>query len=160
MAKAETIDLLVDGGSASGGPPLGPALGPTGIPVNKVVDEINKKTAGFKGMKVPVKISIDRASKSFEVNVGSPPTSALIKKELGLEKGSKDGSVVGDITLEKLVGIAKMKKDAMLANSLKTAVKEVMGTCISLRINVEGRSPKDVFADIDAGKYDDKLKED
>ena len=87
MAK-ETVESLVEGGKASAAPPLGPALGPLKINIGQVVAEINKKTAAFAGMKVPIKIIVDTETKEFEVEVGSPPVSELIKKELGLEKGS------------------------------------------------------------------------
>ena len=74
MAK-ETIDSLVDAGNASAGPPLGPALGPTGVNIGKVIAAINEKTAAFAGMKVPVKIIIDTDKKDFEIKIGSPPAS-------------------------------------------------------------------------------------
>jgi len=155
----ETIDILVDGSAATGGPPLGPALGPTGVNVKNVVDEINKKTSEYKGMKVPVKIIIDIPTKTFEIKVGSPPTSALIKKEIGIEKGTKDGSVVGDISFDKVVEIAKKKKESILAKDIKGAVKEVIGVCKTLGVNIEGTSPKEINSLIDSGKYNDKLKE-
>ena len=153
----QTIDVLVDGGKASGGPPLGPALGPTGVNVGDVVNKINEKTKDFEGMKVPVKVIIDAGIKTFRIEIGTPPTSELIKKELGLDKGTKDGSIVGDLKFEQLVKIANMKKDALLANSMKAAVKEVAGTCVSTGVSIEGVNAKDFFAEIDAGKYDDKL---
>ena len=77
---AEVVEVLVPGGKATAGPPLGPSLGPLGINVKAVVDEINKKTATFNGMQVPVRIEVD-AKKAFTVTVGIPPTTALIKKE-------------------------------------------------------------------------------
>jgi len=69
------------------GPPLGPSLGPLGVNVKAVIDAINKETVAFKGMQVPVKITVDD-KKQFTIKVGTPPTSALIKKELGVETGS------------------------------------------------------------------------
>ena len=153
----QTIDVLVDGGKASGGPPLGPSLGPTGVNVGDVVNRINEKTKDFDGMKVPVKVIIDLDVKTFEIEIGTPPTSALIKKEIGLEKGTQDGGIVGDLTVEQLVKITKMKKDSLLANDLKSAVKEVVGVCVSTGISIEGTNPRDLFAEIDSGKYDDKI---
>ena len=82
---AEVVEVLVAGGKATAGPPLGPALGPLGINVKAVVDEINKKTATFNGMQVPVKIVVD-AKKNFTITVGIPPVTALIKKEAGIEE--------------------------------------------------------------------------
>jgi len=153
----QTVDVLVDGGKASGGPPLGPALGPTGVNVGDVVNKINEKTKDFEGMKVPVKVVINLDTKTFDIEIGTPPTSALIKKEIGLEKGTQDGSIAGDLTFEQLVKVANMKKDALLANDLKSAVKEVVGTCVSIGVSIEGVKPKDLFAEIESGKYDDKL---
>ena len=90
----ETIEALVDAGKASAGPPLGPSLGPTGVNVKDVVDEINSKTKEMAGMQVPVKIKIDD-NKGFTIDIGTPPASSLIKQVLGIEKGSGEaGSVV------------------------------------------------------------------
>jgi len=159
MAK-ETIEILVEGGKASAGPPLGPALGPTGINIGDVVNAINEKTKDFKGMKVPVSVIIDTNTKSYEIEIGTPPTSALIKKELGLEKGAKKGDeVVGNLNIEQLIKITNMKRDALLGNSLKAAAKEVAGVCGSMGVNIEDTTPKKFYAEIDSGKYDDRFKE-
>ena len=77
----ETIEALVDAGKASAGPPLGPSLGPTGVNVKDVVDEINSKTKEMAGMQVPVKIKIDD-KKGFTIDIGTPPASSLIKQVL------------------------------------------------------------------------------
>ena len=81
------LKVMVDGGKASAGAPLGPALGPTGVNIGQVVAKINEKTAAYTGMKVPIKVIINR-DKSFEIEVGSPPISALIIKEAGVQKGA------------------------------------------------------------------------
>lgn len=73
----ETINLMVKGGAASAGPPLGPALGGKGINVGEVVKQINDKTIAMKGMDVPVKVVVDIEAKTFEITVGLPPSSAL-----------------------------------------------------------------------------------
>ena len=86
---ADVVEVLVSGGKATAGPPIGPALGPLGINVKAVVDEINKKTSEFNGMQVPVTIEVDD-KKGFTVTVGIPPTTALIKKEVHIEKGSPE----------------------------------------------------------------------
>ena len=155
---AEVVEVLVPGGKATAGPPLGPSLGPLGINVKGVVDEINKKTASFNGMQVPVRIEVD-AKKNFTVTVGIPPVSALIKKEAGIEKGSKEPNaiVAGNLPFEAAVRIANMKLESMLAYELKTAVKEVIGTCVSMGVTIDGKKAKEVFALIDEGKYDSRL---
>lgn len=157
---ADVVEVLVPGGKANPGPPLGPSLGPLGINIKKVVDEINAKTKSFNGMTVPVKVIVD-ASRNFTVEVGTPPTSALILSEVKLEKGSgtPNTNFVGNLTIDQAIGIARMKKDAMLSYTLKNAVKEVVGTCVSLGVTVEGVKPKEIFADINAGKYDEKLSQ-
>jgi large subunit ribosomal protein L11 len=155
---AEVVEVLVSGGKATAGPPLGPALGPLGINVKAVVDEINKKTGTFNGMQVPVRIEVDD-KKQFTVTVGVPPTTALIKKEVNIEKGSKEPNaiVAGNLPFEAAVRIAKMKLDGMLSYELKTAVKEVVGTCRSMGVTVDGRKPSEVIAEINEGKYDSAL---
>lgn len=155
---AEVVEVLVAGGKATAGPPLGPALGPLGINVKAVVDEINKKTSTFNGMQVPVKIVVD-AKKTFTVTVGIPPVTALIKKEAGIEKGSAEPNVkvVGNLPFEAAVRIASMKLESMLAYELKTAVKEVIGTCVSMGVTVDGKRAKEVLAAISEGKYDSVL---
>ncbi len=160
MAK-ETIEILIDGGKATPGPPLGPAIGPLGINMMQVVEQINQKTVDFDGMKVPVKIIVDVGTKEFEVTVGTPPTTALIKDELNIEKGSQDPGLdkVADLKVEQALKIARMKFDALLSNDYKNAAKEVIGTCVSMGLTVEGKDPREVQQEIDQGKYDDVLVE-
>lgn len=161
MAK-ETVEILIDGGKATPGPPLGPAIGPLGINMMQVVEQINQKTADFEGMKVPVKVIVDVGTKEFEVTVGTPPTTALIMDELKIEKGSQDPGVdkVADLKVEQALKIARMKFDALLSNDYKNAAKEVIGTCVSMGITVEGKDPREVQQEIDKGVYDDKLVQD
>ena len=155
----ETVEILIDGGKATPGPPLGPAIGPLGINMMQVVEQINQKTADFDGMKVPVKIIVDIGTKKFEIKVGTPPTTALIMDELKIEKGSQDPGQdkVADLKVEQALKIAKMKFDALLSNDYKNAAKEVIGTCVSMGITVEGKDPREVQREIDQGMYDDTL---
>ena len=155
-----TIEALVEGGKATPGPPIGPALGPLGVNVGQIVAKINEKTAAFEGMKVPVKIIIDKKTKQFDSEVGSPPVSALIRKELGLDKGAKTAGteVVGNLTIAQALELAKMKSSAMMAKGLKTAVKEVLGTCVSMGVTVDGRDAREVQREIDEGKHDEELR--
>ncbi len=142
----ETVDVLVEGGQATAGPPIGPALGPLGINILQVVEAINERTASFEGMKVPVKILVDPAKGTFDLEVGTPPTSALVLKEAGLEKGSgAPGSAkAGDITLDQARKIARMKAEGTLGRSLEEKVREVLGTCVSMGVTVDGKDPRDV----------------
>jgi len=160
MGDKKIISALVNGGEASAGPPLGPALGPVGVNVLQVVNSINEKTKDFPGMKVPVKVEVDVATKKFIVEVGLPPTAALIVKESGIAKGSgtPGTNFAGDITMKTVIKIAKMKIDSSYANDLQGAVKEVIGSCLSIGISIEGKPPKHVYSDISEGKYDEFLK--
>ena len=136
----QTIETLVNGGQASAAPPLGPALGPLGVNIGEVVAEINKKTAEFKGMQVPVKVEVDSDTKEFTISVGTPPASALIKKETGVEKGAGNplADKVADLKIEQVIKIAKMKWDNLLGKNNFSKVKEIIGTCDSMGIMVEG----------------------
>lgn len=157
----QTIEALVDGGKASGGPPLGPALGPLGVNIGAVVNAINDKTKDFDGMKVPVKVVIDPTTKEFEIVVGTPTTSALIMRELKIEKGSSEAKteIVGDLPLAVALKVARMKDNTLLAPDLKAAVKEVLGTCVSMGVTVEGKSAKEMQKEISEGLHDDVFKE-
>ena len=160
MGDKKSVSALVSGGEASAGPPLGPALGPMGVNVLQVVNMINDKTKDFPGMKVPVKVEVDSESKKFTVEVGIPPTAALVSKEAGITKGSGAAGTnfAGNITMASAVKIAKMKIDSSYARDLKSAVKEVIGSCVSSGIKVEEKPAKEVFSDISAGKYDELFK--
>ncbi len=155
----ETVDALIEGGKATAAPPLGPALGPLGVNIGLVITEINKKTAEFKGMQVPVKIQIDKDTKAFTINVGTPPVSALVKKEAGIEKGSGNPlqDKVADIKIEQAIKISKMKIDSLLGRTPVARVKEVIGTCGSMGVLVEGKSYKEVLHDIETGQYVEKI---
>ena len=157
MGEKKIVEALVAGGQATAGPPLGPALGPLGLNVMAVVNKINELTKDFSGMKVPVKIIVDVETKEFEVEVGTPTASALIIKELKIEKGSGDPGKekVGNLSFEQVVKIAKMKRPELLAKDLKGAVKEILGSCVSMGVTVEGKNPKEVQKEIDEGKYDE-----
>ena len=153
---AEKIEVLVDGGKATPGPPLGPALGPLGVNVVEIVAAVNAKTKAFAGMKIPVKILIDRMTKKFEIEVGTPPASALILKELGMEKGSGSpkATKVGNLSAEKILKISEMKQTSMLGKTKRDRFMEIVGTCVSMGVTVDGKDPRDIRADIEAGKYD------
>jgi len=159
MAEKKVVELLVNGGQATAGPPLGPALGPLGVNVMAIVNKINELTKDYAGMKVPVKVAVDPETKEFEVSVGTPTTSALIVSELKIEKGSGTPSTqkVGNLTVEQVMRIAKIKRHELLAKNLKSAAKEVLGSCVSMGVTIEGRGPREIQKEIDEGKYDEIL---
>jgi large subunit ribosomal protein L11 len=155
----ETIDLLVKGGAATAGPPLGPKLGPMGINTGNVVAAINEKTAAMKGMDVPVKVIVDKDTKEFEITIGTPPTAALLKKEVFVAKGSGSAKLekVGDIPFDHVVKIAQVKHGSTLSGVMKAVVKEIVGSCQSVGLLVDGKEPMAVMKEIDAGAYDEKI---
>ena len=159
MANKQTISSLVTGGEASAGPPLGPALGPMGVNIMQVIDAINEKTSDFKGMKIPVTVSVDSDTKKWEIEVGIPSASALLLKEAGIQKGSSTSGTewAGDITADSIVKVANVKLETSYASSLKSVAKQIVGTCISLGIKIEGKTPKEFTAEINDGKWDSKF---
>lgn len=154
------VEALVAGGQATAGPPLGPALGPLGVNVLVIVNKINEVTKDYAGMKVPVKVIVDTETKEFEVTVGTPTASALIVSELKIEKGSGSPKAqkVGDLSMEQVVRIAKLKQAELLSTNTKAAVKEILGTCVSMGVTVEGKDPREVQKEIDEGKHDATLE--
>jgi large subunit ribosomal protein L11 len=129
-----TVEVLVDGGKATAGPPLGSQLGPLKVDVAGIVKEINDKTRDLAGMKVPVKVVVDTDTKSFRIAVGTPPAADLIKKELGIQKGSGEAGITraGDLAEEQVKRIARMKfgsDDAPYANQIR-------GTCRSMGVTI------------------------
>jgi large subunit ribosomal protein L11 len=157
---AEKVDALVDGGKASAGPPLGPALGPLGVNIMQVINAINDKTKVFEGMKVPVSVIVDSTTKKFDIVVGTPPASALILKQLNVEKGSgtPNTNKVGNLTIEQCVQVAKQKESSLLGKDLKMRVKEIMGTCVSMGVTVEGMDPREAQKKVSAGEFDSRIK--
>jgi large subunit ribosomal protein L11 len=159
MAERKVVELLVSGGQANAGPPLGPALGPLGVNVMLVVNRVNELTKDYAGMKVPVKVAVDVEDKTFEVTVGVPTAAALVVSELKVEKGSgtPNSVKVGDLTMEQVARIARIKSAQLLAGNLRNAAKEVLGTCVSMGVTVEGKDPREVQSELNEGKYADVL---
>ena len=154
---ANVVEALIPGGKASAGPPLGPALGPLGVNVAQVVAKINEQTKDLNGMQVPVKIKV-KSRTEFEIEVGTPPTSALILKETGAEKGTGDKTTVGNLTMEQVLKIANIKRRGLLSKTLKNAAREVIGTAGSVGATIEGISSKEAQAAVASGKYDEILE--
>ncbi len=156
----KVVKVLVEGGKATPGPPLGPALGGLGLNIGQIVNEINQKTKEYQGMKVPVEIKVDIDTRKFEIKVGIPATSMLILRELKTEKGSSQAGTqqIGDLSFESVVKIAKIKLPDANTNSLKSMVKMVLGTAVSMGVTVEGKDPKQVIEEVNEGKWDHMLE--
>ncbi|SEH48051.1 LSU ribosomal protein L11P [Halopenitus malekzadehii] len=157
---AGTIEVLVPGGEANPGPPLGPELGPTPVDVQDVVSDINEETAAFDGMEVPVTVEYEDDG-SFSIEVGVPPTAELIKDEAGFDTGSGEpqSEFVADLDVEQVKTIAEQKSSDLLAYDTKNAAKEIGGTCASLGVTIDGEDARTFDDRVEAGEYDDVLAE-
>ncbi len=160
MGEPQKISSLVTGGGASAGPPLGPALGPLGVNIMEIINAINDKTKDFEGMKVPVTVSVDPDTKKWDIEVGIPSSAALVLKEAGIQKGSGTSGTewVGDVTIDSIIKVANTKLEKSYASSLKSVAKTIIGTCLALGIKVEGKTPKEITAEINEGKWDEKFQ--
>ena len=153
------IKLLVDGGAMKPGPALSQKLGPVGIPVNQVIQKVNEATKSFQGIQVPVELNVDPATRNFDIRVFSPPVSGLLKKELGIDKGSGTQKKVkmANASIEQIISIAQTKSQNLLCKDLKSSVKTIVGTCVSLGIMVEDKPAVEVEREIEEGKYDKEI---
>ena len=153
-----TVSLLVEGGKAGSGPPLGTTLGPLGINVQNIVKEINEKTASFAGVTIPVKVIVNKEKKTWVIDIGTPSVASLIKKEIGIEKGAKaepgqKPAPAGNITMDQVKKIAQIKMGDSNVKDLKASILSVLGTCISVGVTCEGESPKEMAKKIKKGVY-------
>ena len=132
-----------------------------GVNIMAIVNEINDKTKEYDGLPIPVDVTIDTDSKKFQVKVGMLTTFALISQAANISKGSgqPNSTYAADLSFDQLISIAKKKRPGIYAASLKTAVREVLGTCQSAGVTVEGHHAKQVQEDIKAGEYDEQLAE-
>lgn len=137
--KVKTVlKINLPAGEATPAPPVGTALGPHGIAIMDFVKSYNEKTAAMKGNVVPAVITIYE-DRTFDFEIKKAPVSDMIKKELGLEKGSgttpKD--MVGTLTKAQVEKIAKDKMDDLNTSDLEAAIKIVEGTARSMGVKVE-----------------------
>ncbi|MBT4350980.1 50S ribosomal protein L11 [archaeon] len=155
----EVVEALVNGGKATAGPPIGPALGPLGVNIGEVISQINSKTKDFVGMSVPVKIIVNTDDKSFKITVGTPPTSQLLIKEAKIKKGSSNPKTdfVADLKIEQVIKVSKMKEDALLGKENYHRVREVLGTCQSMGLMVEGKTAAETLVDVKNGAFKNKI---
>ncbi|MEM0476092.1 MAG: 50S ribosomal protein L11 [Candidatus Aenigmatarchaeota archaeon] len=158
----EIIEFLVEGGKASPGPTTAPKLSAHKLNVGEIFSKINQLTKDFAGMEVPVKIIIDKKTKKYEIEIGLPPTASLLKKEAGIEiakitkeEAEKGKKYVGNISFEKVLKVTKIKENELEGNSIKSKIKQVIGTCKSLHLTIDGKDPKEVIKELDEGKYDE-----
>ena len=151
------INLLVEGGNMKPGPAIAQKIGPLGLNMGKIISDVNSATKEFSGIKVPVILDINTKTKEIKVEVASPPASELLKKELAMEKGTGESKKikVGNAAIEQIIKIAQTKK--ALEKNLKSAVKTILGSCVSSGILVESKDPKEVVKEVDKGVYDKEI---
>jgi large subunit ribosomal protein L11 len=140
MAKKVTgfVKLQIPAGQATPAPPVGTALGPQGINIMAFVKEFNSRTAKEAGIILPVEITIF-SDKSFTFVTKTPPAAILIKKELGLEKGSgqPNRNKVGAVTRAQIKKIAEIKMPDLNCDSLESAMAMIAGAARSMGVEVK-----------------------
>jgi large subunit ribosomal protein L11 len=117
------------------------------VNVGQVVAKINEETRQFAGMRVPVVVRVDAATRAFTLVVGKPPVAALLLKEAGKEKGSGKPKTepVGDVSLDAIRRIAEAKGDDLYGRTIEQKMNEVIGTCVSVGLTVGGEDPRTVL---------------
>lgn len=141
MAKkvVGTIKLQIPAGKANPSPPVGPALGQHGVNIMEFCKAFNAKTQDKGGLIIPVVITV-YIDKSFTFIIKTPPAAVLIKKAIGLEKGSPEPNrnKVGTISRDKVKEIAELKMSDLNANDVENAMRMIEGTARSMGVLVEG----------------------
>jgi len=141
MAKKvkATLKLNIPAGEATPAPPIGPALGQHGVAIMDFCKAYNEKTAHLKGQIIPAVVTI-YDNRSFTFVIKTPPTAALIKKAIGIEKGAgaPPKEKVGTITKAKVREIAETKMADLNAKDIETAMKIVEGQARSMGVEVAG----------------------
>ncbi len=140
MAKkiTSTIKLQIPAGAANPSPPVGPALGQAGVNIMEFCKAFNAKTQDKGGLIIPVVISV-YADRSFSFETKSPPAAVLLKKAIGLDKGSGEPNrnKVGEVTRDQLKDIAEAKKEDLNANDVEAAMRMIEGTARSMGLVVK-----------------------
>ena len=133
------IKLQLQAGKATPAPPVGPALGQHGVNIMAFVKEYNERTGSQAGTIIPVQITVFE-DRSFTFVTKTPPASELLRKALGIEKGSDQArrNVIGSVDRKAIRQIAELKMKDLNASSVDTAVKIIEGTARSMGIEVTG----------------------
>jgi len=134
------IKLHVPAGSANPSPPIGPALGQQGVNIMEFCKQFNAQTQKMeKGLPIPVVITV-YSDRSFTFIMKTPPAAVLIRKAIGIEKGSgtPNTAKVGKISRKQLEEVAKMKQPDLTAADLEAAVRTIAGSARSMGVDVEG----------------------
>jgi large subunit ribosomal protein L12e len=150
--EVKIIYLRCFGGEAAGASSLAPKVGPLGLSAKKVADDIAKSTMNYKGLRVTVKLIVQNRIAQIEV---VPSAAALIVKALAEperdRKKEKNIKHSGNITLEQLYDIARTMRVRSMAKTFSGTVKEILGTAVSVGCTVNGKNPRDIQSEVDAG---------
>lgn len=140
-------------------PAVSQQLGPLGINLGKLISDINSATKNFSGMQVPVSIDVDQKTKSYKISVLSPPVSALLKKEAGIDlaSGERKKFQCGNLSIEQIISVTKQKYTNLLAKDFKKAVLSVLGSAMSIGLLIENKDPKEFIQEVKEGKYDEVI---
>ncbi len=132
------IKLLIEAGKASPSPPVGPALGQRGVNIMEFCKAFNAQTSSSEGL-LPVTVTV-YSDRSFDLQIKTPPTSYLLKKAAGIEKGSgtTPRTKAGRITEEQAREIAQRKLEDLNTDEIDAALMVVRGTARSMGIDIEG----------------------
>merc|ERR1712118_7105 len=132
------IKLELDAGKASPAPPVGPALGAKGVNIMAFCKEYNARTADSIGTVIPVELKVFE-DKSFSLKLKTPPASILIKKAVGIEKGSPNPKklFVGTITNNKIEEIASIKLADLNCTDVTSAIRTIIGTCAGMGVKID-----------------------
>ena len=128
----------------------------SGLDLAKLREELNKLTEKYKGFEVTIKIMVDEDTKEYDIEIKPPTTTELLLKAVGAREPSGDPmhQKIGDLSFEKIVEIAILKKPSLNAKTLKAAVKTILGSARSIGITVDGKDPKQVTQEVESGVYD------
>ncbi len=153
------IKLLVDGGNMKPGPAIAQQIGPIGLNMGKIISEVNNATKNLSGMQIPVVLDINPKTKDFKIEVLSPPVSALLKKEAGIElaSGERKKYRCGNLSIEQIISVTKQKYSNLLAKDFKKALLSILGSAMSSGFLIESKDPKEVIEEVKKGKYDEEI---
>lgn len=128
----------------------------SGLDLAKLREELNKLTEKYRGFEVTIKIMVDEDTKEYDIEIKPPTTTELLLKAVGAKEPSGDPmhQKIGDLSFEKIVEIAILKKPSLNAKTLKAAVKTILGSARSIGITVDGKDPKQVTQEVESGVYD------
>ncbi|MBI2675350.1 MAG: 50S ribosomal protein L11 [Candidatus Aenigmarchaeota archaeon] len=152
MAEKKEVKVLIEAGKATPAPPLGPTLAPLKVNIGQLISEINEKTRHLAGMQVPVTILVDAKTKKWEIEIGTPPAAALIRKEIGAEKGAGLAGLIriGDLSTEQAKKISMMK----FGSDEEPYVKQIVGTARSMGVTVG----KGAITEAESKQYEQIIK--